>query len=187
MANNKCGQELSRTRIIKARLEGFAEGAVDGAMATADGVIPFADPFADAGLYDRCDPTLMTSRFMGTIARDSLLMAAGVGFGKFMAGKPHRLNDFSHFIPRRWGGDKLPKILGGPKSLWNGNYIHFQKHALTDPHRYRFMLRSFKQQNALYGPLRKWWIRTPWMWKGTAAGAGTVTAVRLLDKKCGCP
>jgi hypothetical protein len=46
------------------------------AAATADGVIPFANPLADAGVYDECDPLHQFSQNMGGLARDLALASA---------------------------------------------------------------------------------------------------------------
>jgi len=40
------------------------------AGATLDGIIPFADPYADAGAYDECDPDFQWSRTLGELSRD---------------------------------------------------------------------------------------------------------------------
>jgi hypothetical protein len=43
-------------------------------MATVDGIVPFADPFAYYGMYDPNDPLLQFSQIMGQVARDILLL-----------------------------------------------------------------------------------------------------------------
>ncbi len=53
-----------------------------GAAATADGIIPFADPFQK--YYDPCDPILRASRTLGEIGRDvGLLAIPGSGMANF--------------------------------------------------------------------------------------------------------
>jgi RHS repeat-associated protein len=47
-----------------------------GLMACLDGIIPFGNPFGNAGAYDQDDPVLVASRQLGTFARDLLLTAA---------------------------------------------------------------------------------------------------------------
>ncbi len=47
----------------------------DGFFATLDGAIPFADPFADAGKYGRCESGIGVSQAAGGIARDAALSA----------------------------------------------------------------------------------------------------------------
>jgi hypothetical protein len=53
----------------------------DGAMAATDGIIPFADPFADNGKYDDCDKALQTSQMLGAFSRDVGLAALSGGAG----------------------------------------------------------------------------------------------------------
>jgi RHS repeat-associated protein len=50
-----------------------------GMAATADGIIPFADPFSQ--YYDPCDPVFMTSRALGAFSRDLLVTAYIPNFG----------------------------------------------------------------------------------------------------------
>jgi len=71
--------------------------------------------------------------------------------------------EFSHWIPNR---------AGGPRSIWNGNYVPKNTHALSDPYRYRFMPRTWKGNNPMYNPFRKHWVRFPNAGKGVGAGAG---------------
>jgi hypothetical protein len=50
-------------------------GLGEGTMATIDGIIPFADPFAYFGMYDPNDAALDWSRSLGQVSRDLLLVA----------------------------------------------------------------------------------------------------------------
>lgn len=43
------------------------------AAATLDGIIPFADPYADMGAYDPCDESFAFSRSAGEFARNAYL------------------------------------------------------------------------------------------------------------------
>ncbi len=65
----------------------FDQGTVDalgvGAMATADGFIPFADPFQDSGGYDPCQDGVGFSKAAGGIARDAALAAVVPNIGAF--------------------------------------------------------------------------------------------------------
>jgi hypothetical protein len=47
----------------------------EGTMATIDGMIPFADPFAYFGMYDPNDALLHWSQTLGQVSRDLLLIA----------------------------------------------------------------------------------------------------------------
>jgi RHS repeat-associated protein len=57
----------------------LAHGFGESAAATADGLIPFADPFASHGFYDPCDNWNQFSYTMGKVAQVSLTSAAGLG------------------------------------------------------------------------------------------------------------
>jgi hypothetical protein len=46
------------------------------AAATADGINPFGDPFANNGFYDPCDSSSKASHFLGATGRNLLLAAA---------------------------------------------------------------------------------------------------------------
>jgi RHS repeat-associated protein len=84
------------------------------------------------------------------------------GFGDTMTfGLTAKIREFSHWIPSRWGG---------PRTLWNGNYVSRATHALSDPYRYRFMSRAWKAQNPLPNALVRQWVRVPRVYKGASAG-----------------
>jgi hypothetical protein len=74
--------------------------------------------------------------------------------------------EFSHWIPNR---------MGGPRSLWNGNYVTKVDHALSDPYRYRFMPKWWKE--FFKPPYRavQQWVRVPKVYKGGGAGAAAAT------------
>ena len=142
----------------------FTDGAIDGAMGVGDGIIPFADPFKDKGFYDPCDKLLRVSRAMGRVIREVGLTILGGQIGARLAGSAGKGKEFSHFIPKR---------MGGPRSLWNGNFVTTAKHALSDPYRYRFMPRTWKQLNPMPSRLNQMWNRLPYTWKGVGGGAAT--------------
>jgi hypothetical protein len=105
-------------------------------------------------------------------------VAAGIFLGGAAglraAGTKGAGREFSHWIPAR---------MGGPRSLWNGNYVSIEKHALSDPYRYRFMRRPWKAANPMPSRARQQWVRIPNVYKGAAAG-GLVTAA--ASSRCGC-
>ncbi len=73
-------------RVDPRGLNSIAEFAINtnqGLAAFADGFIPFADPFADAGFYDPCDPTLKGSKTAGeaTLGAEAALLAYGLVYG----------------------------------------------------------------------------------------------------------
>ncbi len=143
-----------------------------GAMATADGFIPFSDPFQLSGGYSGCEDGAAFSKGAGEVAREAALMAIGAGLGARAAGVKGAGKEFSHFIPNR---------MGGPRSIWNGNYVSTRTHALSDPFRYRFMPRAWKEANPMPNRLKQLWDRLPNTWKGTAAGAGAAVGSHAGD------
>jgi len=77
-----------------------------GAAATADGLIPFFDPFKDK--YDPCDPILAWSYAGGEIAQNALLTAAGLRAASWLGGTRlgHGLN---HNPYLRIGPGRMPR------------------------------------------------------------------------------
>jgi hypothetical protein len=95
-----------------------------GAAATADGFIPFFDPFEK--YYAPCDKTLQLSKAGGEFARNTLLTAAGMRAGAALGGTRlgHGLNHNPYLrigpgrMPARGGlpaGPKVPRISIGPQ------------------------------------------------------------------------
>jgi hypothetical protein len=76
------------------------------------------------------------------VGASAALGALGVRWG----GVAGRGKEFSHWIPNR---------AGGPRSIWNGNYVPKSTHALSDPYRYRFMPRSWCQVQSKNVPQRR--------------------------------
>ncbi|MEX2580446.1 MAG: RHS repeat-associated core domain-containing protein [Verrucomicrobiales bacterium] len=58
--------------------------ALKGLAAWADGVIPFADPFADAGAYDECDSDYKFGQGVGSLNRDIGLALAVPNLGTWL-------------------------------------------------------------------------------------------------------
>ncbi|WP_246432211.1 RHS repeat-associated core domain-containing protein [Xanthomonas theicola] len=100
--------------------------------------------------------------------------AAGGATGWRSAGKKAGM-EFSHWIPNR---------MGGPRSLWNGNYVSTVTHALSDPYRYRFMPRAWKALNPMPSRLTQQLVRLPSVYTGAAAG-GAVAGASAANG-CGC-
>jgi len=91
--------------------------------------------------------------------------AAGAEASEANAGKEGF--EFSHWIPNR---------LGGPRSVWNGNWTSIEEHALNDPFRYRFMPRAWKAVNSINPTLLQQWNRIPLLFKGASLGLAYGTA-----------
>jgi hypothetical protein len=92
--------------------------------------------------------------------------AGGIGGLRAAGGKAAGF-EFSHWIPRRFGG---------PRSIFNGNFVTTAEHALTDPFRYRFMPRAWKAGNPMMNPAMQQWLRIPKIYKGLGTGVGAGAA-----------
>jgi hypothetical protein len=124
-------------------------------------LLGFGDEIRDAldiGSVDMSSMAYGAGELTGTAS----LMATGVAGGIRAAGTRGPGMEFSHAIPAR---------AGGPRSIWNGNFVTTRTHALSDPYRYRFMSRGWKEANPMPNRASQLWTRTPNAIKGTAAGA----------------
>lgn len=113
----------------------------------------------------------------GEIAGVALDTAIGGAAGWEAAGERGAGKEFSHWIPNR---------MGGPRSLWNGNYVTTAEHALSDPYRYRFMARAWKELNPLSSRIYQQWFRIPNVYKGAAAAAAASGTAAAINSSCGC-
>jgi RHS repeat-associated protein len=104
-------------------------------------------------------------------------MAIGGVAGLEAAGTRGAGREFSHWIPNR---------IGGPRSLWNGNYVSTEVHALSDPFRYRFMPKAWKAQNPMPNQAWQQWVRLPNVYKGAGAGAAYGAGGAAVSKNCTC-
>lgn len=133
------------------------------------------DWFGIDGGVDRCSSAYSAGEWAG-LGASFLTGAAG---GVRAAGTRGAGLEFSHWIPNRWGG---------PRSIWNGNYVPTRTHALSDPYRYRFMPRSWKAENPMPGRMAQQWVRLPNVYKGAGAGTAWGGAGKLINSdECGCP
>ena len=99
-------------------------------------------------------------------------IATGLIGGLRAAGTRAAGKEFSHWIPKR---------MGGPRSIWNGNYVTPAEHALSDPYRYRFMPRTWKSENPLPNVFKRQWNRLPKWIKGTGAGTAYGGASKSMN------
>ncbi len=103
-------------------------------------------------------------------------LATGFAGGVRAAGVKGAGKEFSHWIPNR---------MGGPRTIFNGNYVPTATHAVSDPYRYRFMPRAWKAANPpMSGPMAQW-TRIPNVYKGAAAG-GAYGAAGAAQTGCTC-
>jgi RHS repeat-associated protein len=148
-------------------------GAVAGGLVAVHGMDAFLAGINQAWSGVETD-TLTSQAIQGLgLSRDtaniidagiSIAGSAGAGMarGGALAGAKGAGLEFSHWIPRRFGG---------PRSIWNGNFVSTETHALSDPYRYRFMQKAWKALNEIHDPATRQWERIPEVYKGAAAGA----------------
>ncbi len=126
------------------------------------------------GTLDQCSAFYKAGEWTGFAAD----LALGLGGGIKAAGIKKAGKEFSHWLPKR---------LGGPRSLLNGNFVTAAQHALSDPYRYRFMKRAWKALNPMPNRLIQQYVRIPNVLKGSLFGVGIGSAgMSLNDPDCGC-
>lgn len=126
----------------------------------------------DGGI-DPCSSEYSAGEWAGV----GVSVATGFAGGLKAAGAKGAGKEFSHWIPNR---------MGGPRSVWNGNYVSTSTHALSDPYRYRFMPRSWKAQNPMPNAATQQWVRIPNVYKGGAAGGAYGAGGAGLSGDCTC-
>ena len=82
--------------------------------------------------------------------------------------------EFSHWMPVR---------MGGPRSIWNGNYVSQEMHYLTDPFRYPS---GWQDWGPKLNPVLQQLLRIPYVYDGAAAGAAYGGASAMAGGNCGC-
>ena len=80
--------------------------------------------------------------------------------------------EFSHWIPAR---------MGGPRSVFNGNFVSQQFHYLTDFYRYPPGWQAWGPKLA---PAVQQVLRIPWVYGGAAAGAAYGGASAMAEGGC---
>jgi len=120
------------------------------------------------GVVNPCSDAYSDGEWLGV----GLSLAMGVAGGLKAAGAKGVGKEFSHWIPNR---------MGGPRSLFNGNYVSKAYHALSDPYRYRFMPRAWKAMNPIKNAFARQAMRIPKVYTGTAAGAAYGAGSKALN------
>jgi hypothetical protein len=126
------------------------------------------DALGLGGYVNKCSSAYSAGEWTGIAAS----LATGVAGGVRAAGTKGAGREFSHWIPNR---------MGGPRSIWNGNFVSREVHALSDPYRYRFMSRLWKSENPMPSVLNQQWVRLPNAYKGAGAGASYGAAGAALS------
>ena len=125
------------------------------------------------GVVDKCSGAYMAGQVSGIGLATAIGGAAGWEAAGARAGE--KGYEFSHWIPNRFGG---------PRSLWNGNYVSQEFHYLTDPFRFPSGWQNYGDK--LPAVLQQL-LRVPWVYPGGAAGAAYGGASAATGSKCGCP
>jgi RHS repeat-associated protein len=131
------------------------------------------DVFDVDGGINKCSSEYSAGEWTGI----GISFATGVVGGVRAAGARAVGREFSHWIPAR---------MGGPRTIFNGNYVSTATHALSDPYRYRFMPRIWKAANPMPSRISQQWTRIPNIYKGAAAG-GAYGAAGAAQSDCTCP
>jgi hypothetical protein len=147
---------------------------VDGAAGFGDtisfGITSKIRDSTDIGDVDKCSAAYDAGEWAG-IAYG--FAAGGVG-GLRAAGQKAAGKEFSHWIPHR---------LGGPRSIWNGNFVTPARHYLHDPFRYP---RGWRDLGDKWPAVLQQLDRIPNIFKGTALGGAAAGASAATGDECGC-
>jgi RHS repeat-associated protein len=134
------------------------------------------DATGASSVVNKCSGWYTAGTVAGIALTTAIGGAAGAEAAEAQAGEKGA--EFSHWIPNRWGG---------PRSLWNGNYVSEAEHALNDPFRYRFMDPAWKALNPMNPAWEQQWNRIPLLLKGAGAGAAAGGASTAMNgRKSGC-
>ena len=106
--------------------------------------------------------------------------ALGGACGWRLAGGPGPGKEFSHWIPKRYGRPFRCY------TKWIGNYVTVEVHAMSDPYRYNFMSKCFKDAHQPWPRWYQQWVRIPLVYKGMGCGAiyagSSISAQKLLPR-----
>jgi hypothetical protein len=150
----------------------FSAGMGDNLSFGITGAIRNSLPgiYGDNGGVDKCSGAYSTGQWTGT----GLAFASGVAGGIKAAGAKATGMEFSHWIPNR---------MGGPRSIWNGNYVSSARHYKHDPFRYPS---GWRDMGPKWNPALQQLDRIPNAIKGGAAGAAYGGASQAWNN-CECP
>ncbi|WP_373888611.1 hypothetical protein [Massilia genomosp. 1] len=131
------------------------------------------DLFDVSGGIDMCTSEYSNGEWAGI----AVSAATGLAGGVKAAGTAGVGKEFSHWLAAR---------MGGPRTIFNGNYVSIATHARSDPYRRQFMPKVWKNANPLMSTAMAQWTRFPNVYKGTIAGTGYGAAGSGLAG-CECP
>jgi hypothetical protein len=126
------------------------------------------DQMGTNGAVNKCSGAYDAGEWAGA----GVAAATGVAGGIRAAGTRGAGREFSHWIPNR---------MGGPRSIWNGNYVTPARHYYHDPFRYP---RGWRDLGPKWPAWAQQFDRIPNAYKGGAAGAGWGAAGMNSDCTC---
>ncbi len=120
------------------------------------------------GVVDRNSAGYVAGEAAG-IVHSMLLGGSG---GLKAAGVAGKGIEFSHWVPRRILKQTVFNNLAKSKTVFNGNFVTKEFHALTDPFRYQFMSKVWKSNlgNQIYHPALRQIGRVPFVYYGLSTG-----------------
>lgn len=107
----------------------------------------------------------------------SIAIGGGAGAEAAEANAGREGFEFSHFWPDRWGG---------PRSIFNGNFVSQRFHYLTDFYRYPLPAGALLRWGPKLPPGIQQILRIPWVYLGLGAGAAYGTGGAMAGRNCGC-
>lgn len=124
------------------------------------------------GVVNRCSAAYTGGEAFGFVNMIAVGGAFGAEAAEANAGRAGF--EFSHWIPAR---------MGGPRSIFNGNFVSQKFHYLTDYYRYPSGWRAWGPKLA---PALQQILRIPWVYDGAAAGAAYGAASAMAGRSCEC-
>jgi RHS repeat-associated protein len=133
------------------------------------------DALGAGGMVDRCGIGHKLGTAAGIVA--SIAIGGSIGAEAAESNAGEQGFEFSHWIPDR---------MGGPRSIYNGNFVSQKLHYLTDFSRYPAPAGAALRWGPKLPAVAQQILRIPWVYDGAAAGAvyGEVGAV--AGRNCGC-
>ena len=120
----------------------------------------------------RCSGVFKAGEWAGMVLSMAFGGAVGAQAAEANAGRAGF--EFSHWIPVR---------MGGPRSIFNGNFVSQKFHYLTDFYRYPT---GWLDWGSKLPPALQQVLRIPWVYDGAAAGAAYGGASAMARRSCEC-
>ena len=128
-----------------------------------------------SSVVDKCSGWHMAGSVAGIALTTAIGGAAGAEAAEANAGE--KGFEFSHWIPER---------MGGPRSIFNGNFVSDKFAYLTDFYRYPPPAGAALRWGPKLNPALQQILRIPWVYDGAAAGAAYGAGGAMAGRNCGC-